>query len=83
MLPTGWRGDAANVLKALLASDDAWPFAEPVPRDTEYYYDVIEHPTDLGTVRRRLTAGDFCDASRVFLEVQQVGPCSRCLSATV
>jgi len=60
------------VLDALLSSDDAWPFVEPVPRDTEFYYDVITYPTDLGTVRKRLDGGDFCDASRVFLEVQQV-----------
>ena len=76
LMPAGWRKDAAGVLEALLSSDDAWPFAEPVPRDTEYYYDVIEHPTDLGTVRKRLRSGDFCDASRAFLEVQQVSACA-------
>ena len=73
MHPAGWRKGAAGILDGMLSSDDAWPFAEPVPRDTEFYYDVITHPTDLGTIRKRLHSGDFCDASRVFLAVQQVG----------
>ena len=73
LLLAGWRKDALRTLDALLSSDDAWPFAEPVPRDTEFYYDVIAHPTDLGTVRRRLDGGGFSDAGRVFLDVQQVG----------
>ena len=59
-------------MEGLLASDDAWLFLEPVPRDVPLYYEIIAHPTDLGTISRRLRSGDFCDASRVFLEVQQV-----------
>ena len=67
----GWRKDAAAVLKGLMASEDAWMFSEAVPRDVPLYYQIVAHPTDLGAISRRLKSGDFCEASRVFLEVQQ------------
>jgi hypothetical protein len=68
----GWRKEAEAVLEGLMAADGAWLFSEPVPQDVPLYYEIVAHPTDLGTISRRLKSGEFCDASRVFLEVQQV-----------
>jgi len=49
----------ASILAALMKHRDAWWFAEPVPADTDGYFEVIASPMDYGTINDKLTNGTY------------------------
>ncbi|KOO28314.1 bromodomain containing protein [Chrysochromulina tobinii] len=54
--------EAKKVLKDLMGRQVAWLFNKPVDV-TKYpqYYEVISHPMDLGTIRKKLEGGEYED----------------------
>ena len=53
----GWHAACLEVVEALLAMEDAWPFEEPVdPKALKLadYRKIIKKPMDLGTVQQKL-----------------------------
>lgn len=55
-----WTTDMRGVLLQICSMPQAEPFLEPVSeRDAPGYHEVIKRPMDLGTVRRKLDAGEY------------------------
>lgn len=53
----GWGAACLEVVEALLAMEDAWPFEEPVDAKVlklKDYDKIVKHPMDLGTVKMKL-----------------------------
>lgn len=43
-----------------------WPFLEPVDEKTVHgYYDIVTHPMDLGTIKKKLDARQYVSAEEV------------------
>ena len=54
--------EAMRLLKELMSHRSAWPFNQPVDITKFYnYYQVIERPMDLGTMKKRLDQGQYAD----------------------
>ena len=54
--------EAKKVLKDLMGRQVAWPFNKPVDvTKIPQYYEVISHPMDLGTIRKKLEGGEYED----------------------
>ena len=61
-----------NIVEGLLSHEHGWVFAEPVDPDVlgiENYFDIIEHPMDLGTVKKRLEGGLYENENRAIADV--------------
>jgi hypothetical protein len=73
-----------NVLRTLWTSPLSLPFREPVDPvalKIPSYFEVIQHPMDLGTVRERLESDKYesvfgfaCDVRRTFTNAMQFNP---------
>jgi len=50
---------ANYVLKRLRKHEDAYPFAEPVPKTVEGYYERIKQPMDLQTIQSKMDQGQY------------------------
>jgi len=49
------------ILKRLRKHEDAYPFAEPVPKTVEGYYERIKHPMDISTIQTKLDQGQYAE----------------------
>jgi len=49
----------AVILSSLMKLKDAWWFEEPVPADTEGYFETISTPMDYGTIDGKLKGGQY------------------------
>ncbi|XP_016894061.1 bromodomain-containing protein 3 isoform X2 [Cynoglossus semilaevis] len=79
---TGWSDKqlkyCSDILKELLSkkhSAYAWPFYQPV--DTERlqlhdYHNIIKYPMDLGTVKTKMSAGEYLDAQGFAADVRLI-----------
>ena len=54
--------ECKRILKEIMSHRSAWPFNQPVDITKFYnYYQVIERPMDLGTMKKRLDSGQYAD----------------------
>jgi len=64
-----------TVLKNLMKHRHAWVFNEPVDPvklGIPQYFEIIKHPMDLGTVKKRLDRGYYTDVSQFAQDVRLV-----------
>ena len=54
--------ELGQLLGALMKRKDAYWFAEPVPQDTEGYFEMISSPMDYGSIQTKLEAAGYPDA---------------------
>uniref|UniRef100_A0A6S9US33 Bromo domain-containing protein n=2 Tax=Chrysotila carterae TaxID=13221 RepID=A0A6S9US33_CHRCT len=67
------RKQCLPLVKALLRSSLAWPFAKPVdPVAYPDYYTVVRDPIDLGTIQERLISGKCKGWGEFVADVQRV-----------
>jgi len=69
-----------KILDKLMAQPNAWPFNKPVdPVELKIpdYFDIIRKPMDLGTVKKKLLAGEYSGAQEMLEDVELVW--SNCL----
>ncbi|KAJ1783829.1 hypothetical protein LPJ59_006487, partial [Coemansia sp. RSA 2399] len=74
-LPAATKKQLARVLRKVIKHPSAFPFMRPVDVMLDgcpTYYDVIKHPMDLGTVRRKLEnpAGRYSSAAEFDADVR-------------
>ena len=62
----------ALILGALTKRKDAYWFAEPVPKDTEGYFEMISSPMDYGSIQTKLEAAGYPDADAFASDVRLV-----------
>ncbi|KAI3992722.1 hypothetical protein MKX01_021683 [Papaver californicum] len=61
------------ILDKLQRKDTYHVFARPVdPDELPDYYDVIEHPMDFGTIRKKLAGGTYCNLEELENDVNLV-----------
>ncbi|KAL3278873.1 hypothetical protein HHI36_016393 [Cryptolaemus montrouzieri] len=73
--PVEWRSDALSFMNQIWNCGDSLPFRQPVNK-FRYpdYYDIIEHPMDLTTIRKKLqndeyqTPYDFSDDMKLIFQ---------------
>lgn len=65
-------GCAMAVITAIIKLKGAGPFRKPVPADMPFYFDVIKHPMDLGTVYKQIKTGHYRSAFQVLKDVRLV-----------
>jgi hypothetical protein len=52
-------------LRKIKGSRHAWPFLEPVPPDTEAYFELISEPIDISTIEARIASGSYVTLGHV------------------
>jgi bromodomain-containing factor 1 len=65
MADDAWRKLCGRMLVKLWKQKEVWPFCEPVDYAKEgipSYPEVIKNPMDLGTVKLKLTNGNYSNA---------------------
>ena len=62
----------AQILGVLMKRKDAYWFAEPVPQDTEGYFEMISSPMDYGSIQTKLEAAGYPDADAFASDVRLV-----------
>ena len=71
--PTGTPLErCADILAALLKRADAGWFEDPVPADTDGYFEMITHPMDYGTISGKLKGGAYADETAFVADVRLV-----------
>lgn len=67
-----------DILKEMLSkkhSAYAWPFYEPVDAEAlglHDYHDIIKHPMDLGTVKKKMDGGEYQDVQQFAADVRLI-----------
>lgn len=67
------RSKLEALTEAVYGQEEAWPFREPV--DTSLapdYRSVVEHPMDLGTIRRKVADNAYTSLSHWFSDMERV-----------
>ncbi|XP_062620168.1 bromodomain and WD repeat-containing protein 3-like isoform X2 [Saccostrea cucullata] len=76
--PDSWKSECLNLLESVFQCEDSSPFRFPVdPDEIPEYFDIIEHPMDLSTVKENLLRDKYSNPNSLFKDFRLIFSNSR------
>lgn len=76
--PDSWKSECLTLLKTINKCEDSSPFRFPVdPDEIPEYFDVIENPMDLSTVKEKLLSDKYSNPNSLFRDLRLIFSNSR------
>ncbi|XP_062594128.1 PH-interacting protein-like [Saccostrea cucullata] len=71
--PDSWKSKCLNLLESVFQCEDSSPFRFPVdPDELPGYFDIIEHPMDLSTMKKRLLRDQYSNPNSLFKDFRLI-----------
>nr|XP_022292305.1 bromodomain and WD repeat-containing protein 3-like isoform X1 [Crassostrea virginica] len=76
--PDSWKSECLTLLETIFRCEDSNPFRFPVdPDELPEYFDIIEHPMDLSTVKENLLGDRYPNPNSLFKDLRLIFSNSR------